>query len=122
MSSVWGNQITLPGLYVNGNLSAKQYHFVAWGSTANTVIATAATTDIVAGVLQDAPDAANEGAIVAALGVTVIVAGTSLITAGAALSPDSTGRAITGGVRTYGRSLEASGAIGDEIRMVLGVQ
>lgn len=122
MSDTYGKQITLPGLSVAADKSAYQYHFVKMASTANMVTNLAATTDIVIGVLQDAPDAAGEAATVAALGVTTIVAGTSTITRGAALSPDSTGRAKTGGVRTYGRALEAASATGDEIRMVLGVQ
>lgn len=121
MTDTYGHNFTIPGLYANGDISSKQYHFVKYGSTAHTVIALAATTDAVAGVLLDAPDAAGEGATVAAVGSVVLVAGTSTITAGAAISPDSTGRAITGGAVTYGRADEASGAVGDEIRVTLGV-
>lgn len=122
MSDVYGQQITIPGLSVAATKAAYQYHFVKMASTADMITNLAATTDAVVGVLQDAPDAANEAALVAALGVTPIVAGTSTITAGALLTPDSTGRAITGGAIAYGKALQAAGAVGDEIMMVLGVQ
>ena len=119
MSDAYGDQITLPGLYVNGDISSKQYHAVKMGSTANTVVALSATTDVVVGVLQNAPDAANEAAIVAALGVTVVIAGTSVLTAGARIQFDSTGRAIAASGQDLGAVLEAAGATGDELRAVL---
>lgn len=118
MAETWGNQTRIPGLYVVGDLSAKQYHFVKYASTASVVKALAATTDVVCGILQDAPDASGEAASVCGLGVSLIVAGTSTITAGALLTPDSTGRAKTGGVRGYARAIDASAAVGDEIRCV----
>ena len=120
MSSTYGEQITLPGLTVVGDLSAKQYHFVKLSTdTANVVIAVSATTDALGGVLQNAPDASGEAAKVAGAGVTTLVAGTSTITAGAALSADSQGRAITGGAITGAKALEAAGAVGDHIRAII---
>lgn len=119
MSDTYGNQITLPGLYVLGDLSAKQYHGVKLGSTADTVIALAATTDAACGVLQDAPDAAGEAALVAALGVTTVVAGTSVLLAGARFQFDTTGRAVAAAALDYGQILETAGAVGDELRAVL---
>lgn len=116
----YGEFISLPGLHVVGDLSAKQYHAVKLSTaTSGAVIALAATTDAVIGVLHNAPDAATEAALVAAIGVATIVAGTSTITAGATLTPDSTGRAITGGSVTIGQALEAAGAVGDEIKVLL---
>lgn len=119
MSDAYGAQITLPGLYVNSDISAKQYHAVKMGSTANTVIALSASTDVIAGVLQNAPDAANEAAIVAALGVTTVVAGTSVLTAGARIQFNSTGQAIAASGKDEGYVLEAASASGDELRAVL---
>ena len=116
----YGEQLTIPGLHVVGDLSAKQYHAVKLSTdTAGAVIALAATTDAVIGVLQNAPDAANERPIVAAEGISTMVAGTSTITAGATLTPDSTGRAITGGSVEVAQAVEAAGAVGDEIMVVL---
>lgn len=120
MSDTYGHMITIPGLYVTADLSAKQYHFVKFASTADVITNLAATTDAVIGVLIDAPDASGEAATVASQGVVPIVAGTSTITAGAVVTADSTGRAITGGAIALGRALEAAGATGDEIRIALG--
>lgn len=119
MSSSHGPQITVPGLYVLGDLSAKQYHAVKLASTANVVVALTATTEVAVGVLQDAPDASGEAAKVAGLGGTVMVAGTSTITAGEQVGYDSTGRAVDGNAINFGIALEASGAVGDEIRVLL---
>lgn len=119
MSSSWGEQITIPALIVGGDVSSSQYHFVKAASTADTVIAVAASTDVVLGVLQDAPDASGEAAMVAGLGVTVIVAGTSLISFGNKLGPNSTGEAQTGVANLVGIALEAPNAAQDEIRMLL---
>ena len=121
MAATYGDQITLPALTVGGDLSSYQYHFVKLASTAGEIVNLAATTDTVIGILQDAPDASGEAAMVAAIGVSLVVAGTSTITAGASLTPDSTGRAITGGATAYAKALEAAGATGDLIRCVLGV-
>lgn len=121
MSDTYGSQITIPGLSVSADVSAYQYHFVKMASTARGITNLSATTDAVIGVLQDAPDASGEAASVAALGVTVLVAGTSTITAGALLTPDSTGRAITGGAIAYAKAVEAVTAVGDEFTAVLGV-
>lgn len=119
MSSNWGHQITLPGLTVGGDISAKQYHFVKLASTAGEIVAIAATTDSAVGILQDAPDADGEAAMVAGLGVSVVIAGTSTITAGADLGWDTTGRAVTGQANSGAVALEAANAVGDEIRCLL---
>jgi len=119
MAETWGQQITIPGLVVVGTLASKQFHFVKMASTAGTVVALTASTNLVIGILQDKPSAAGEAATVAAVGVSLVVAGTSLITKGALLTPNSTGQATTGGVRGYARAIEASNAIGDEIRCIL---
>lgn len=120
MSDTYGETITIPGLYVTATKASYQYHFVKYASTADVITNLAATTDAVVGVLLDAPDASGEAATVASQGIVPIVAGTSTITKGAKLTPDSTGRAITGGATSYGRALEASAAVGDHIRMALG--
>ena len=119
MSDTYGKTITLPGLYVQSDLSAKQYHAVKFAGTADVVVALTATTEVVAGVLLDAPDAANEAATVARLGVVTVVAGTGTLAAGAAIQFDSTGRAIAASGQTFGMLLEAKSAVGDEMRAIL---
>jgi hypothetical protein len=120
MSATQGNYITLPGLSVVGDLSAKQYMAVKLSTaTANTVLAIGATTTVAVGVLIDAPDAAGEAATVASLGVVTMVAGSSTITAGLRVGYDTTGRAEAGNVINFGVALEPSAAIGDHIKVLL---
>lgn len=119
MSATWGQQITIPGLSVAGDLSSKQYLAVKAASTANQIIAFAASTDIALGILQDAPDAANEAATVCALGVTVGVAGTSVLTYGARIQYNTTGEVIVASQNDVGLALEAPGASGDQIKVLL---
>lgn len=122
MTKAYGqNQVELPGLHVVGDLSAKQYHYVKFSAdTANVILAVGATTDQVIGALQDAPSASGDAARVAAAGVVTLTAGTSTITRGATLSPDATGRAITGGAINGGRALEDVAAVGDLFKAMLG--
>jgi len=119
MAATQGNYITLPGLSVVSDLSAKQYHAVKLSTaTTNCVLAIGATTTVAVGVLIDAPDAAGEAATVAALGVVTMVAGSSTITPGLRVGYDTTGRAEAGNVITFGIALEASAAIGDQIKVL----
>lgn len=119
MSDTHGHYITIPGLYVLSDISAKQYHAVKHASTADAVVALGATTNVIAGVLMDAPDAAGEAAMVARLGVVTVVAGTGTLARGTQIQFDSTGRAITASGKTYGQLLESKSAIGDELRAIL---
>ena len=118
MSYTYGEYVTMPGTIVAGDISSSQYKFVRHSTTAaKTIVAVGATTEVLAGVLMNAPDASGEPAEVAVSGVVVMVAGTSTITAGAALSSDATGRAITGGAITGAKAAEDAGAVGDLIRV-----
>lgn len=119
MSDTYGENFTLPGLYVQSDLSAKQYHAVKFASTADVIIALAATTDVIAGVLLDAPDASGEAATVARVGVVPVIAGTGTLAAGAEIQFDTTGRAIAASGQTFGMLLEAKSTIGDELRAIL---
>ncbi len=119
MSDTHGNYTTIPGLYVQGDLSSKQYHAVKHASTADVIVALTATTEVIAGVLMDAPDAANEAATVARLGVVTVVAGTGTLTRGTEIQFDTTGRAIAASGQTFGQLLESKSAIGDELRAIL---
>lgn len=119
MSDTYGHFFTLPGLYVQSDLSAKQYHAVKHASTADVIVAMTATTEVIAGVLMDAPDASGEAATVARLGVVTVVAGTGTLARGAQIQFDSTGRAIAASGKTFGQLLETKSAIGDELRAIL---
>jgi len=92
--AVTANLITLPGLVAGADLSAAQYLFVKFASTAGQVKAAAATTDAAFGVLQNDPKSGEE-AEVAIGGLAKVVAGTSVgWTAGGAVGWNTTGQAV----------------------------
>lgn len=110
----------IPGLVAAADLSSKQYHVMAFASTAGQV-KTATAGDTFIGVLQNDP-ASGEAAHVKAIGVSLVVAGTGAITAGAALLANSTGQVAnttTDNADIIGTALEASGASGDQILALL---
>lgn len=74
-------------------LTTKQYHFVKWDGTNNTVIVCTGATDKPLGVLQNAP-ASGEIAEVTVAGPTKIVASGNL-TANGTIGTHSNGRAAT---------------------------
>jgi hypothetical protein len=117
--SYWGDFISIPGVAAASDLSTKQYHFVKFASTAGQIKVAAATTDAVIGVLQDTPDAAGVAAEVAAVGIALLIAGTSVLTQGTRVGTNTTGRAKTGTARTYGVCLKTVSAIGDEFPVLL---
>src|SRR3990167_5521569 len=121
MTSVHQKYISPVGLVAGASLAAKQYHGVKAASTAGQVISVAASTDVVIGIVQN--DAASgEPADVAMLGVALAIAGTSTITLGETLRCNSTGRMIettTDNGRRIAVALQASGADGDEISVLL---
>jgi hypothetical protein len=105
------------------DLSAVQYRFVKHDSTQNQIVVATAGTDKVLGVLQDSPRSGDVGRVTLLNG-----SGTTLITASAAISKDAYVTATTGGkaVATTtaghvvcGQALEAAGADGDVIEILL---
>jgi hypothetical protein len=117
-----GTQRTIPGVVASGDLSSDQYKFVnisATGAAVNTTLG-----GVVDGVLQDAPDAINRAATVAFSGVTKVVAGAAVVK-GARVMSNATGLAITAattGSHIKGTALEAAGASGDIIAILLDTQ
>lgn len=92
--AVTANLITLPGLVAGADLSAAQYLFVKFASTAAQVKPVAASTDAAFGVLQNDPKSGEE-AEVAIGGLAKVVAGTSVgWTAGGAVGWNTTGQAV----------------------------
>lgn len=108
------------GLEAAADLSAVQFHVVRVVSNNAVNVASQNSVMRAVGVLQDTPNAATRAARVAIDGETLVVAGASYA-AGVPLSHNSSGRAIaaTSGLCIVGYSLEAAGADGDLVRMLL---
>lgn len=108
-------------LAAGADLSAKQYTFVKMSGTG--VIGAAAATDVVIGVLQNAPTS-GKTAEVAIDGVTKLKA-SAAIAAGALVGTTSTGLAValTAGTDTtkyvFGQAITAAGASGDIITVAI---
>jgi len=113
-----GNIRTVPGIVASGDLSAAQYLFVVLGSSGAAVNTSAG--GIVDGVLQDKPSAAGYAATVACSGVSKVKASTT-INKGALVTSTNAGKAVTAttGQTVAGRALEAAGADGDLIAVLL---
>lgn len=102
----------------NADLSASQFCFVVVNSSGN--VATAGTGAKIDGVLQNKPGAAARAATMAIDGVTKVRVGAA-VTAGDDLTPDSTGRAVTGATGDVigGRALEDATAANQVISMLI---
>lgn len=93
-------------------------------SADDTVIAAAASADLVIGVVQDVSPTAGERVDVALQGVAYVTAGAAFAR-GARLMSDASGRAILAAAmvganaNTIGFALESATAAGDVIRFVL---
>ena len=120
---VYGDQFLIPGILAGADLSAKQWHPVKMASTANEVISAIDTTDILIGILQNDP-ADGEPALVAAGGISRAIAGMTDLAIGDILSSNSSGVYDTSGGTDndefmVGIALEASGAVGDFITILV---
>ena len=115
-----GYEVRVPGLAAGADLSANQYRFVKPGATADQVVAIAAATDKPIGVQYDTPDAAGKAAEVVVAGIVEVMAGAA-VAYGAEVQTDAQGRAITIAVTgtVVGRALQAAGAAGDRIAVLL---
>jgi len=101
------------------DLSTKQYLVVELGAGDNQVDVCDAQGEISIGVLQNDP-AAGEAALVQFLGTTKAVAGAA-ITKGARVTTGAAGKVEAAATGDYviGRALEAAGADGDIIEVLL---
>lgn len=115
-------ELTTVSYLASGNLSAIQYHFVYLASDEQVTQATATT--VIDGILQDDPDAENEGALVGIKGISKLVvdgSGTA-ITVGCKLAADASGHGVitTSDLDDYGAvAMNASTASGDIIQVRL---
>lgn len=100
------------------DLSAKQYLFVKWDGTNNTVIPCSGVTDVPLGVLQNSPVSGGLAEVVM-MGPTKVVASGNLTTNGL-IGTDAAGKAVnyandgSGGADNYvvGNLIGAAGADG----------
>lgn len=111
----------------SGNLSALQYHFVYLATDEQVTQATAST--VIDGILQDDPDAENEGALVGIEGISkLVVDGNSVnIAVGDKLAANSSGHGVKTATNLddYGAvAMNASTADGDiiQVRLMPGGQ
>lgn len=102
------------------DLSTKQYHFVEL-TASDTVNACNGTTDKAIGILQNKPTAAGQPAVVAIAGVSKLVAGGALATAGSYLATKADGRAQAAASTQYARAqqITTAGADGDVLEALL---
>lgn len=103
----------IPGLVSAADLSAKQFTFVNVDSNGK-VAANTTEGAVVAGVLQDAPTAADLPASPAFAGVTKVVAGAT-VTPDDQLMSDTAGRAIPATTAKFFRGQALTGGAVDEI-------
>lgn len=87
-----------------------QYRFVKVTGT-NTVGLCTVATDVVAGVLQNKPQQTGAAATVGYHGVSNVLSG-AVITAGALVAPDATGRAVVDAVNGRWQALAPAAAAG----------
>lgn len=98
-----------------------QYRFVKITGAHQVGLATTKATDISVGVMQNKPQVTGQAATVAIRGISNLMAGAA-IAAGAAVTCDSTGRAITGTPGTdkcYGIALAAATAANTLVPVLL---
>lgn len=119
MANYGSNVVYIGGLVATTGIT--QYSVVKHASTAGQVVVVNATTDFAIGVCQNDP-AAGEVALIAAHGEVIALAGTSNLAVGELVGFNSTARVVdhtTDNRRIIGQALQASTAIGDEVRILL---
>jgi hypothetical protein len=108
-------------LLAGADLSAYQFRPVKLASTAGEVVAATAVTDIVIGILQNDPTDGQAASIAGVGSITLAKAGTSVLTAGAMLTVNSTGLrpTTTDNTAVCGRAITAASAAGDLIQITV---
>lgn len=113
----YGQMIDVPGLLAGEDLSSWQYKPVKLASTAGEVVKADDVTDIVVGILQNDPTDGQAAHIAGPGSISKVIAGTSVLTAAAYLTCNSTGvtPTTTDNTAICGRAINAASASGDII-------
>ncbi len=102
------------------------YTLVKQNAADDHIVAAAAVSDLFIGVTMELAAASGERADVQMTGIAYIVAGAA-VTRGSPVTSDASGRAVAAapaaGVNNtvIGRALESASAVGDVIRVLLGI-
>lgn len=109
---------TLPAVTAAADLSAQQFRFVK--ITAAKAINLAGAGDAVAGVLQNKPISGQAATVWGVGSVSKVVAGAA-VAAGAFVTPDASGDAVTAGTGNYiaGEAIDAAAGAGSIISVQL---
>ena len=101
------------------DLSGKRYHLMRQSAEGSCNMASLSTNSALVGVLQSKPES-GENASIAYLGKSKVVAG-GAVTAGVMITNNSSGRAaaVASGGMACGRALQAAGADGEVISVLL---
>lgn len=110
-----GFRFTLPA---GQDFTGKRFRFVKCDGSGNAIL-TAAATDIPVGVAQDEPNVIGAPLAVYGSGITKVIAGAAIV-AGAPVSSDATGAAITATAGKFiaGIALTTAGAAGEQVSVL----
>lgn len=115
--TVYGQLMDVPGLLAGEDLSAWQFKPVKLASTAGEVVKGDAVADVILGILQNDPTDGQAAHIAGPGSISRVVAGTSVLTAAAFLTVNSTGvtPTTTDNTAVCGKAVEAASATNDLI-------
>ena len=108
---------TWPGVEASGDLSGDQFRFMTLDANGQAVRAGAGVSTI--GVLQNKPSAAGQAATVSGPGATTKVVAGAAVVAGADVTSDAQGRAVTSASGNYiaGKARTAAANAGELITL-----
>lgn len=118
--SHYGNINSLGGLVAGSTFAAGQYKVVKFASTAGAVVPVTATTDLAIGIIQNDPTTGQEASVAGPGSIATALAGAADIAAGELLGFNSSAQVVdhtTDGRYMLCQALEASTAVGDEIKV-----
>ena len=119
---VYNNVRGIPGLIAGEDLSSGQYKVVKFNSTAGSVVAVSATTDLAIGILQNDPTSGQEALVAGPGDIAIALAGATDIAAGELLGFNSTAQVVdhtTDGRYMLCQALQDSSALNDEIAVLV---
>lgn len=117
--SYYNNFGTFP-VSLTATAAISRRRFVVAGATARTCTQASAATQVAIGVAEEAAAAAGAEVPVRILGITQVEAGAAIV-AGAQVTTDASGRAVTAATanNVFGVAQTAAGAAGDMVMVLL---